>query len=114
MSKLKKVPNAEVAASWLHAHTESGLPFPGWCAREGVDGRSLLCWRRALAARGRRSEAPRLVELLPTLPTPQSVTVRPARAPSPLRVHVGDVVVEVNEGFDAAMLTGVVQALRAC
>lgn len=115
MSTRKKVPNAEVAQSWLHAIHSSGVSFADWCAAEGVDGRSLHCWRRALAQRAARAVPLQLVELVaaPSAP-PIIVSERALGIPSSLRVHVGDLVVEVFAGFDPNMLGGVVAVLRQC
>ena len=137
MSDRRKVPDAATAATWLRSVAESGLSLPEWCAREGVHGSSLHVWKRTLARWARNGAPAGLVGSLPAVATPAQkpalaslelvellpVVAGPARKPavtqlvaatSAIRVHVGDLVVEVNAGFDTEMLFGVVQTLRRC
>ncbi len=94
MSVRRKVPDAETARAWLDAAARSGLARAAWCAATGVDARSLQCWRLALDRRAARSASP-FGEWVPRSDSPASA--RPAHAP--LRVHVGDAIVEVPWGF---------------
>ena len=106
MSPRRKVPDAETARTWLAAAERSGLTRVQWCAEEGVDARSLQAWRITLARRTARSQA-LFVEWVPR-------PVAPAAAPSPLRMHVGDVVIEVTPGFHTGSLAEVLRVVRGC
>ena len=107
MSLRRKVPDAETAQRWLSAAERSGLTRAAWCAVEGVDARSLQAWRLALARRAARYRSHAFVEVVARVPAADS-------GPPPLRVHVGEIVIEVVPGFHAASLTEVVRAIRAC
>ena len=102
----RKVPNAETAKAWLEAAEKSGLTRVEWCTREGVDARSLQCWRIAL----RRPAAAAPVEFVEWVPRSESA---PVQATS-LRLHVRDVVIEVAPGFSAESLVEALRAVRAC
>ena len=107
MSPRRKVPDAETAQSWLAAAERSGLTRAQWCAEEGVDARSLQAWRIALARRAARARAHAFVELVARVPAP-------AAEPPALRMHVGDVVIEVAPGFHPASLAEVLRVVRSC
>jgi hypothetical protein len=109
MSVRRKVPDAETARAWLDAAERSGLDRAAWCAAAGVDARSLQCWRLALDRRATRSTSP-FVEWVPRSDSPASAR----RDHVPLRVHVGDAIVEVPRGFHAESLADVVRVLRSC
>jgi hypothetical protein len=109
MSHRRKVPNAETARAWLDAAERSGLTRAQWCAEAGVDARSLQCWRIALARRAPQPVPP-FVELVPR----SSGVPAPGAVPPALRVHVGDVMIEVVSGFHAESLAEVLRVVRAC
>ena len=109
MSPRRKVPNAETARTWLDAAQRSGLTRAQWCAEAGVDARSLQCWRIALARRAARPVS-QFVELVPR----SGGVSAPGSGPPALRVHVGDVIIEVISGFHAESLAEVLRVVRAC
>lgn len=116
MSVRRKVPNAKVARSCLDALHRSGLPLVEWCASAGIDGRSLHCWRLAFARRAGRGAGQRFVELVPA-PAHSSIAeaeASPRAVPPPLRVQLGDVVIDVAVGFHADSLAEVLRVVRAC
>lgn len=74
--------------------------LPVWCASRGVDGRSLRYWADRL------DQAPlRLVDVTPRTASTER---------SDLRLLVGDVVVEVGDGFHADTLARVLAVVRGC
>lgn len=109
MSRRRKVPNAETAQTWLDAAQRSGLTRAQWCAETGVDARSLQCWRIALARRAARPAA----QFLELVARPDRSAAQGALPPA-LRVHVGDVMIEVATGFHADSLAEVLRVVRAC
>jgi hypothetical protein len=83
----RKVTEGE-AAELVSAWRASRRALPGWCAAQGLDGRSLRNWVRRLSS-------PTTIRLM-------EVAVAPPRASPPLRVLVGDVSIEVpNQMFGA-------------
>ena len=86
----------ELLAEWQ----ASMLPLPGWCAENGVDGRSLRTWANRLHA----PSAVRLLELsLPALaPVP------------PVRLSLGVVQIDVPDGFNDRTLARLLAVLRGC
>jgi len=109
MSRRRKVPNAETAQVWLDAAQQSGLTRVEWCARTGVDARSLQAWRVALARRAARP-AVQFLELVPRAGDAAAHSV----APPPLRVQIGDIVIEVVAGFHPESLAEVLRVVRVC
>jgi hypothetical protein len=106
MSHRRKVPDALTAQAWLDAASRSGLSRVQWCAQEGVDARSLQCWRLTLARRARQESA--FVEWVPRA-DPAALPPAP-----PLRLHLNDVVIEVSERFSSVSLAEVLRLVRAC
>ena len=103
---LRKVLDRADAEDLLHDWAGSGLEFRDFCTRERVDGRSLRCWRTNLRRRSSRDSGVQLVEL--TL----SQTLSSARAV--YRVLVGDVVVEVDDGFREDTLSRLLGVVARC
>ena len=87
----------ELVAAWR----ESGESLRSWCARRGIDGRSLRYW----ADRAAPEPILRLVEL-----TPPHRAARTAR----LRLRVGGVTIAIGDDFSDETLTRVIRAVRAC
>jgi hypothetical protein len=110
MSARRKVPDAETARAWLDAARRSGLSRVEWCAIVGVDARSLQCWRNVLERRAART-APAFVEWVARPRRPRAAPATPS--PS-LRVHVGDLIVEVPVEFHADSLASLIHVLRSC
>lgn len=80
-----------------------------WAQVNGVDGRSLNCWRVNLRRRKApkpRALAPRLVELVPA-PMPRATR-------SGYVLHVRGVELEVGDHFDEASLRRLVGVLKSC
>lgn len=74
----RKIKNRRDAESCLTAAAANAQTPTAWARSNGVDGRSLRCWR--LAIEGRRPPAPlRLLEVIAAAPTPPSYTVRCGR-----------------------------------
>lgn len=109
MTMRRKVPDAETARTWLDAARRSGLPRVDWCAAAGVDARSLQCWRLALDRRATRSASP----FVEWVARPEAVEAGPPAHP-PLRVHVGEAIVDVPPGFHAESLAAAIRVLRSC
>lgn len=105
LSLPRKIADAADATRCLDGIAESGQSPSAWARAHRVNPRSLEVWRRRL----RPDLAPRgpsvqLIELLPPAPI----------GPRPFRVHVGDVIVEVEPGFDSDAFAGLIGVLRAC
>lgn len=104
----RKVVDHDDAEELLDAWDASGIEFRAFCARVGVDGRSLQCWRQNLGRRGQRAEAPRVVEL-----------VRPRRGDdrgpvATYRVVVGGIIVEIGDGFREDTLERLLAVVGRC
>jgi hypothetical protein len=98
----RKIHDERDALDCLERFEHSGLTFREWVKRQGVDGRSLQCWRMSLAKR-RRSV--RLVEVV----TEVEVTM-PAR----YLVRTGPFEVEVGDDFDGGTLARLLEVVAAC
>ncbi len=98
----RKIRDEFDARSCLAAQAASGLTLSAWGRREGIDGRSLNLWRVNLARWAGPKPLPRLVELVPALPTPRYV------------VRCGQLCVEVGDGFEEATLLRLLRVLAAC
>lgn len=109
----RKVRDQAEAREFLGQLVDSNMELPEFCARHGIDGRSLNCWRLNLERRrdvgvpppARASEGLRLVEVLP-------MTAR--RPPATYRVHVLDLVVEVDDSFDEETLARLLRVVTRC
>lgn len=102
----RKIQDADDATTQLAAARAAGVPNREWAARNGICARSLNMWAvlRARRAKCPARHEPRFVELMPAQPA----------APTPLRLHVDDIVIEVGAGVDLDLLTRVLRAVRAC
>jgi hypothetical protein len=97
----RRIESAREARRCLRAAEAAGQTAGEWARERGIDGRSLNAWRVNLA---RAARSPRLVELVPTGP---AVTARYV-------VRIGDVSVELGDGFRDETLVRLVRALRSC
>jgi hypothetical protein len=99
----RKLRNQDDATECLAAAATSGLERSVWARQAGVDSRSLNMWRLNLQ---RRSGAlPRVVELL--LPAVQT-------SDAGCRIRRGEFVIEVDRGFDEAVLARVLTVVASC
>ncbi|MCA9493212.1 MAG: hypothetical protein KC621_24945 [Myxococcales bacterium] len=104
----RKVRDGDDALELLRALSHSELSRKEFCRLHGIDGRSLRCWELNLGRRRGQvaSEAPALRLL--------EVTVARPRSSASYRVHVGDLVVEVDDDFVDDTLVRLVAVLAAC
>ena len=121
MTERRKITDADDARRCLAAARRAGKRVGAWAQANGVDGRSLNAWRMNLARRGggprRRAQAQPARAALAPRPRPALVELIPAPRPAPPAryvVLVGDVRIEVGDGFDVTTLRRLVGALRAC
>ena len=97
----RKIKNRRDAESCLSAAAATAQTPTDWTRANGVDGRSLNCWR--LAIEGRRAPTPlRLLELIAAAPTPPSYTVR-----------CGTFEVDAPRDFDDALLGRLLRVVAA-
>ena len=106
----RKIADETDAHACLEAAMRSGLPRAEWARAHGVDARSLNAWRLNLERRSAGVAEPpelRLVEL---------VSEAAPRQPVGSGVHLvlGDLVVEVDRGFDAGTLARVLDVAAPC
>jgi transposase-like protein len=106
----RKIVDETDAQACLEAAERSGLPRTEWARAHGVDARSLNAWRMNLERRGHRSPPAsplRLVELV-------SGEAPVDSANSGIRLVIGDLVVEVDRGFDPGTLGRVLNLVAPC
>ena len=101
MASRRRTVLAEDARQLVGAWRESGESLRAWCARRGIDGRSLRYWAD--------QEAPESVLRLVELTPPRSTT--PA---SGLRLRVSGVTIAIGREFSDEVLVRVLRAVRAC
>jgi hypothetical protein len=99
-SKRRKV-ESEEAGDLIAEWRASGESLRSWCARRGIDGRSLRYW----ADRDPQAPILRLVELTPA---------RRRARPSGVRLRVRGVTIGIGSEFSDEVLIRVIQAVRAC
>ena len=119
----RKIANAEEAERLLDKLSVSDVDGPTFCQQEGIDGRSLNCWRLNLARRppvgtqGRPEEL-RVVEVAWPGALAAAVTdehVAPGgRSGGLYRVSVADAVIEVDDAFRGDTLARLLAVVRAC
>jgi hypothetical protein len=100
----RKVADQVDAQKLLDEWTQSEVTFSAFCARRGVDGRSLRCWRMNLERSASAAPVVQLVEL--------TTTAAPAR-PS-YRLHVGEITVEVDDAFSEHTLARLLRVVSSC
>ena len=99
----RKVRDAREAVMCLSEAASSGLPRARWAHANGVDARSLNAWRLNL----KHGEGPgqaRMVE----------VVAREEVAAGRYVVWIGDVGIEVDEGFNDEVLRRLVEVVASC
>lgn len=98
MATRRKVRDEREARGLLDELQGSGLGMPEFCARVGVDGRSLNCWRVNLERRDGVDKAvtapPSSVRFL------EVVGVRPPTRRAVYRLRLGRVLIEVDDDFE--------------
>lgn len=101
----RKVVDQGDAEDLLGNWAASRLTLRDFCARERIDGRSLQCWRTNLERRSSSGAGVQLVELtLSPRPTSRAV----------YRVVVGEVAVEVDDGFREDTLSRLLAVVARC
>jgi hypothetical protein len=110
---LRKVESEGEARRWLAAVEEAGVELGEWTRANGVDGRSLSCWKRTLQRRGLvrgtgRSAMPEvgLVELVPR----EGVPATAAR----YALDFGRVRLEFGDEFHDETLRRVLRVVGSC
>lgn len=104
----RRVVDYDDAVELLDEWEASELEFRAFCARVGVDGRSLQCWRQNLGRRQARAEGPRIVELV------RPVTDVERKPAATYRVVVGDLAIEVGEAFREDTLKRLLAVVARC
>jgi len=104
----RKVVDHNDAEELLDEWEGSGMEFRAFCARVGVDGRSLQCWRQNLGRRDPPAASPRLVELV------RPVIGGEPRPAATYRVVVGDIAVEVGDAFRDDTLARLLAVVVRC
>ncbi len=102
MAIRRKVRDEREARGLLGELRDSGLGMSEFCARAGVDGRSLNCWRVNLGRRDAEGVGVRppaaAVRFL------QVLGVHPPGRQAVYRLRVGRVVIEVDDDFEETTL----------
>lgn len=116
---VRKVRDHQEAAELVRALEISGQDLTSFCGRIGIDPRSLHCWRLNLRRRAPPPPTVRLVEVGAWTPPPAerssaSLLAVSGAPPSTYRLHVGAVVVEVDDHFRPDTLARLLQVVRAC
>jgi len=105
----RRIEDGADAQRCLDAAEASGLTRRDWAVANGVDARSLNLWRLHLKRRTAREQPEvRFVELVPSLSVNSQARI------GRYLLHVGRVSIEVDDGFDAAGLTRLLQVVSAC
>jgi len=109
--RLRRITDESEARGLLGEFEVSGLGMPEFCAQVGVDGRSLNCWRLNL---GRRAEAPSTPSQSMRFLEVVIGAVAPPKPVPAYRLHVGDVVIEVDDNFREDTLGRLLRVAAAC
>jgi transposase-like protein len=102
----RKLRDAQEAQLCLREVAVSGRSRADWAREHGVDARSLNAWRLNLERGAAAPTAPRLVELV--------AADRSPRPPARYTVHVGELAVEVDAGFDDDVLRRLISVVASC
>jgi len=97
------------ALALLNGLEDSGLELSAFCASQGIDGRSLNCWRKNLGdGTGPRlpSQALRLVEVV----APEAEVASAAA----YKISIGGVCIEVDDHFREATLARLLRVAATC
>lgn len=97
----RKIRDEEDAVACLESYERSRLTVREWARRNGVDGRSLHCWRLNL---GERRRPTRLVELV--------TEARPVAARYVVRAR--GLEIEVGDDFDQRTLARLLDVVASC
>ena len=92
----RKVRDEQETRGLLDELRDSGLGMPEFCARAGVDGRSLNCWRVNLE----RRDAEEVTGPPAAVRSLEVVAARPPTKRAWYRVRMGQVVIEVDDDFE--------------
>ena len=106
----RKITDETDAHACLEAAQRSGLPRTEWARAHGVDARSLNAWRMNLERRGQQGPPESQLRLVELVSGEAPVT----SAGSGVRLVVGDLVVEVDRGFDPGTLGRVLDVVAPC
>lgn len=98
----RKIRDIQDARASLAAWEASSLALGVWAREQGIDGRSLHCWK--LNLRGRTRAPARLVELVPA---PRSMTAR-------YTVRFDGIELELGDDFRDDTLGRLLQVLAPC
>ncbi len=104
----RKIRDENDARHCLSEAASSGLPKARWAKHHGIDARSLHAWH--LILNRRNTPQSRFVEIVPQTEIAASSRTPPAG----LRVHCGEIVIEVPDAFDDDVLVRVLRAVAAC
>lgn len=88
----------------------SGERATKWCEVNQVNRRQLYTWMKRLSASPTAATAAKPTAFVKAKITPET---EPKPSASPLRIRIGAAVIEVDAGFNPALLRDVVQALEA-
>ncbi|THF81690.1 IS66 family insertion sequence element accessory protein TnpA [Cohnella fermenti] len=100
----------EVRKKWeerVAAFRSSGEKATRWCKANQVDRRGLYTWMKRLSGSASPTRATSSTTFIKAIVTPE-----PKRHPSSLRIRIGAAIIEVEAGFNPALLRDVVQALE--
>ena len=106
----RKITDETDAYACLEAAQRSGLPRTEWARAHGVDACSLNAWRMNLERRGQRRSPDSPLRLGELVSGEGPVT--PAN--SGIRLVFGELVVEVDRGFDLGTLGRVLDLVAPC
>jgi transposase-like protein len=90
------------------AYKQSGQTMKVWCSEQGVTLDQLKYWLRKFKSEAGGSGSPAPTSFVPLVLNESSSSPSSAS----LRLHVGDVHIEVNVGFNPGLLRDVVATLR--
>jgi len=108
-TRRRKVHDERDAQALLMELEHSGLELSAFCAVQGIDGRSLNCWRHNLGDRtGHRlsSQALRLVEVV--------AMENDLAPPAAYKLSIGGVCIEVDDHFRDATLARLLRVAATC
>ncbi len=117
MRKIEDERDARVCLGQVNA---SGRPLTEWAREHGIDARSLNIWkvnmdRDARPQQPATTAGPRFVEIVagPVDSVVHATTAGPSKSGRYI-VVIGDMRVEIDDGFCAQTLTRLISTLRSC
>lgn len=118
MAERRKIRDEEDARACIEAVEAAGGDVGAWARAHGVDGRSLNRWRFNLARRGHSTRGAgasrRVAAISAPLQLVELVPTAPVRETARYVVRVGDVELELDDGFLDETLRRIVGVLRSC